>query len=911
MASERDLLHELARRIQAGTPKAMERARSLVGTKAVQPAVESVQEKMGVALEGLGANGDEQLALETIVVRTGRPVLLVSDDDYKLEGPETEVWQDRLNASPVRTALRRILPAVGRIEVKNHRWFSWIGTGWLIDDDVIVTNRHVAEEFAIRSGETFSFRRGWSDPSQVMEAQIDFREEQGRTEASEFRVLDILHIEPEGGPDVALLKVNKKSLTGAALAGKLQFARTPAAREQFVATIGYPASDSRVPDQDLVLRLFGNVYNVKRLAPGQILKPRDGLVLHDCSTLGGNSGSPIVDLNTGEAVGLHFSGLFLEENRGVPANVVRDLLEKAKKKISGRSPRPDWEQPSTPPATPPVSSSLSSGVQTIRFDVTVPIEVTVRVGDAVATATVGAAGAVGAAGGGPSIEKAVAAVKAQLGGRSEVVLVREGYVFRDGWITDEPTVVVAVRSGAATPEAMGLPSRIDGVPVEVRPAGPSDFVEGMNLLEGLEGLPRTTYEAPDDVTLEEVEEEMRVVCHLCPDAGWPTLRDFLAETKKRLTVGIYDFTAPHIVDGVLAAVEKSPRKLMLVMQEGAQVGGSGTKKFDIPEDKTVKRYGDALDDRFQYVKASVGKDHRFASAYHIKVAVRDGKAFWLSSGNLQSSNQPNHEIADSSTGWDPLMKHNREWNVVIENEDLAGQFEAFLRHDFKQAQADVDMELPEIPDVEFLVEEALERVPFGRPTYFRPLEIRRKVRVRPLLTPDNYQERVLELIAGAEEQILFQNQSFSILDEGRNDSRYQALFDTLLAKQAEGLDLRIIVRGEFDAEKTVERLKKRGFDTNRIRLQDRCHTKGIIVDRRRVLVGSHNWTNQGALVNRDASLIFDDEEIARYFAEAFWFDWKKMARKSVEGGRRVRVADGRESPPAGMVSVSLQELLLG
>ena len=29
-----------------------------------------------------------------------------------------------------------------------------------------------------------------------------------------------------------------------------------------------------------------------------------------------------------------------------------------------------------------------------------------------------------------------------------------------------------------------------------------------------------------------------------------------------------------------------------------------------------------------------------ASAYHIKVAVRDGAAIWLSSGNWQSSNQP-------------------------------------------------------------------------------------------------------------------------------------------------------------------------------------------------------------------------------------------------------------------------------
>ena len=29
-------------------------------------------------------------------------------------------------------------------------------------------------------------------------------------------------------------------------------------------------------------------------------------------------------------------------------------------------------------------------------------------------------------------------------------------------------------------------------------------------------------------------------------AGWPTLREFLEGTKAGLTVGMYDFTAPHI-----------------------------------------------------------------------------------------------------------------------------------------------------------------------------------------------------------------------------------------------------------------------------------------------------------------------------------------------------------------------------
>jgi phosphatidylserine/phosphatidylglycerophosphate/cardiolipin synthase-like enzyme len=96
----------------------------------------------------------------------------------------------------------------------------------------------------------------------------------------------------------------------------------------------------------------------------------------------------------------------------------------------------------------------------------------------------------------------------------------------------------------------------------------------------------------------------------------------------------------------------------------------------------------------------------------------------------------------------------------------------------------------------------------------------------------------------------------------------------------------------------------------RVRLQNRCHTKGIIVDAARVLIGSHNFTNQGTLVNRDASLLFDDGEIARYFEELFWFDWKHLTRQSV-GRRRARPADGREAVPAGMRLVSWREIIDG
>lgn len=72
----------------------------------------------------------------------------MADDDYKIEGAEAAIWEPRLSNATVRAAIRRVIPSVGRIEVDNNPDFTWLGTGWLIGDDVVVTNRHVASEFA-------------------------------------------------------------------------------------------------------------------------------------------------------------------------------------------------------------------------------------------------------------------------------------------------------------------------------------------------------------------------------------------------------------------------------------------------------------------------------------------------------------------------------------------------------------------------------------------------------------------------------------------------------------------------------------------------------------------------------------------------------------------------------------------
>ncbi|HJZ54194.1 MAG TPA: serine protease, partial [Gemmataceae bacterium] len=318
MVDEREILKRASDRILANDKDLadqLDKLRGLVAAAELRPTLEGVRQRVG-GLEGLD---DPTLGLETIVNRVGRPVLEVRNDDYVIEGPEATIWEARLGNAAVRAALRPVIPSVGRIEVDNHPDLTWVGTGWLLAEDVVVTNRHVAAEFAALSisggRRSFVFKRGWPPGDNVrMAARVDFRRELQATGSRPFAVKEVLHIEDDDGPDFAFLRVERTGI-GGRLTPFLRPAADAATAQQYVATVGYPAADSRIPEQELMSRLFGDKYNVKRLAPGQVQRLADELVMHDCSTLGGNSGSPIVDLATGDVLGLHFSGVFLRENR--------------------------------------------------------------------------------------------------------------------------------------------------------------------------------------------------------------------------------------------------------------------------------------------------------------------------------------------------------------------------------------------------------------------------------------------------------------------------------------------------------------------------------------------------------------------------------------------------------------------
>ncbi|MGW6564162.1 trypsin-like serine peptidase [Streptomyces sp. NPDC054975] len=254
---------------------------------------------------------DEYFGVEAIVLLEGRPAILVQGQDFAAQDGDWSV----LEAG--RAAIRESIARVGRVEVTGHPSLDWVGTAFLVGPRTVMTNRHVAVEFSRAEEAGWSFQQG-------MSARVDPGEELATAPVGAaagpppYEVTEVIGIHPD--VDMALLRIAPSD--GGALPTPLAVAADAPAdvpgRPVYV--VGYPAWDGRRNEPESMRRIFMDVYNVKRLQPGTATEfAPGGLVMkHDCSTLGGNSGSPVFDLTDHRVLGLHFGGRYRLGNFAVP-----------------------------------------------------------------------------------------------------------------------------------------------------------------------------------------------------------------------------------------------------------------------------------------------------------------------------------------------------------------------------------------------------------------------------------------------------------------------------------------------------------------------------------------------------------------------------------------------------------------
>lgn len=269
---------------------------------------------------------EETQALQAFVYLVTRPALRV--DKGEVPSPN-RAWSTLDSA---REVVARRIRGVGRLDTFKG---TGLGTGWLAAPGLLLTNKHVVAalcDIDIRD----PFRK-WIDlltqrlPRYNSQWQTDAalrpRWDTGDSPTADTvptgLVRHVRAVHPQF--DIALLEVDCADDTSDRV---LNLSAAPPAQVdgQQVYVAGYPAvGPVRDVHPALVALLFGNSEETcKRVAPGLLHGVADGVLQHDASTLGGNSGSVVIDLATHRVVGLHFSGTPWVSNNAVALWTLKD-----------------------------------------------------------------------------------------------------------------------------------------------------------------------------------------------------------------------------------------------------------------------------------------------------------------------------------------------------------------------------------------------------------------------------------------------------------------------------------------------------------------------------------------------------------------------------------------------------------
>ncbi|MFY7925668.1 MAG: S8 family serine peptidase [Aquidulcibacter sp.] len=279
-----------------------------------------------------------RLGLEALVKLSGRPALRVRGGTIDINDPRAKDWKGRLTLYLSGGHINDRFSRIGRIDCDDEH----VGTGFVIGNGLILTNRHVLQHFAAPIPRRNNPDRWVLTSDNVT---IDFAEEPSSlTVESRFKVVGVVGSGPRdidemqvdfACTDAAVLAVettnaNKQTLpTPLELDGDVRHIdrRTP------LLIVGYPAQPASLPqrrdgsfDTDVTKRLyelFGHDYGTKYLAAGEVMTGLGShsadnvphVFGHDATTLVGNSGSAVIGTRGPlQVVGLHFGGHWLGEN---------------------------------------------------------------------------------------------------------------------------------------------------------------------------------------------------------------------------------------------------------------------------------------------------------------------------------------------------------------------------------------------------------------------------------------------------------------------------------------------------------------------------------------------------------------------------------------------------------------------
>ncbi|SEQ52613.1 phospholipase D-like domain-containing protein [Natrinema salaciae] len=326
-------------------------------------------------------------------------------------------------------------------------------------------------------------------------------------------------------------------------------------------------------------------------------------------------------------------------------------------------------------------------------------------------------------------------------------------------------------------------------------------------------------------------------------------RDTLRSADDRLLLAGYTVTSEAIAADLVDAAERGVE--VAVLLEASPVGGTPAATAEVLE--TLEAGG-------VEVRAIGGEGSRYRY-HHPKYAVADD------------------HVLITTENWKPAGvggESSRGWGVRLEDDHFAADLASVFRTDFEGRDT---LSGPAYRANTSFVED--EGPVFSTPapefpTTHEPATVPVDS-AELLLAPDNAEQRLQELLASADDELLVLQPSIAA---------DVSLLEATIDAARRGVDVRILLGStRYNADENealaadLERVADREDLPLEVRLLEdtdrfeKIHAKGVVIDRETAIVGSANWNANSLENNREVLVALHGAAVANYYADVFESDW--------------------------------------
>jgi len=353
-----------------------------------------------------------------------------------------------------------------------------------------------------------------------------------------------------------------------------------------------------------------------------------------------------------------------------------------------------------------------------------------------------------------------------------------------------------------------------------------------------------------------------ITTFVSPDCSFKTIVDELKSANESIHLNIYEFTDPFLCDELISALLRNVS--LSILLEGSPIGGiTDEEKYIL---NRISNYGGEIRFIVNNQENDVYARYIFN---HGKYLVIDNKTVIVESCNWAKTGVPKNPTFG-----------NREWGIIIKGKSVANYFLDVFLDDFNKNRCDIysfkEMNLSVSPD--YFLDESTSWG-FYKPQ-FESESFPGNFTIIPVLSPDNSNVAICNMIDKSSESIYIE-QLYIYKDWKDGISPF---VEKLVNKAKRGVDVKVILNYNPNYEETNEKinitknfLEENGIDVKFVytnwSIFSNVHNKGLIVDNKSVLISSINWNENSVTRNREAGIIINDREVAKYYRDVFFYDW--------------------------------------